>query len=313
MSSFIIHKTEVPPGEHQLIRLQVGRLPSDTLIHLSVNVFRSKNPGPTMLVMGGVHGDEINGIEIVRRTIAQGMFENLKCGSVIAIPVLNIYGFNNFSREVPDGKDVNRSFPGSSNGSLAARVARIISKKILPLVDFGIDFHTGGHSNFNYPQIRYSIGHQKSKELGQAFAPPFLIAKKTIPKSFRKIALDANVPILTYEAGENLRFDGFSIEKGMTGIRRVMKYKGMAEGDFKEEKIIHFSKTAWMRATRSGLFRWSKQSGLKVKKGEPLGVINDPYGQSEVPVLAAYDGYIIGHNNAPVVNPGDALFHIGME
>jgi predicted deacylase len=134
MSQFIIEKTEIKPGQHKVIRLEVGRLPSDTLIHLNIDVYRSENPGPTMLVMGGVHGDEINGIEIIRRAISQGVFKNLLCGSVIAIPVLNIYGFNNFSREVPDGKDVNRSFPGNPRGSLASRVANIVSRKILPLV-----------------------------------------------------------------------------------------------------------------------------------------------------------------------------------
>lgn len=307
---FIIQKTEVKPGEHKVIRLQVGRLPSDTLIHLNIDVYRSKKAGPTMLVMGGVHGDEINGIEIIRRAIAEGVFKNLTCGNVIAIPVLNIYGFNNFSREVPDGKDVNRSFPGSSKGSLASRVANIISKKILPLVDFGVDFHTGGHSNYNYPQVRYSIGHEASKELGEAFAAPLLIAKKTIPKSFRKVALDQNVPILTYEAGENLRLDGYSIEKGLAGIKRVLQTKGMIDGEPKDVKTLHFTKTTWMRAVRSGLFQWMKCSGQKVFKGERLAIISDPYGQTESAVLAVADGYIIGHNNAPVVNPGDALFHI---
>jgi predicted deacylase len=307
---FTIHKTEVKPGEHKVIRLQVGRLPSDTLIHLNIDVYRSKKPGPTMLVMGGVHGDEINGIEIIRRAIAQGLFKNLAVGNVIAIPVLNIYGFNNFSREVPDGKDVNRSFPGNSRGSLASRVANIISKKILPLVDFGIDFHTGGHSNYNYPQVRYSIGHEESRTLGEAFAAPLLIAKKTIPKSFRRVALDQNVPILTYEAGENLRLDGYSIEKGLAGIKRIMQSKGMIEGTPSEEKVLHFTKTTWMRAVGSGLFQWMKCSGQKVFKGERLAIICDPYGKTETPVLASTDGYIIGHNNAPVVNPGDALFHI---
>ena len=307
---FKIQNTEIAPGEHTNIRLQVGRLPSDTLIHLSIHVFRSPNPGPTMLAIAGVHGDEINGVELLRRTIANGLYQNLIAGSVIVIPVLNIYGFNNFSREVPDGKDVNRSFPGNSKGSLASRVANIISKQILPLVDFGIDFHTGGNSNYNYPQIRYSQGHAESKELGELFAPPILLAKKTITGSFRKTALDAKVPILTYEGGENLRLDGFAIEKGITGIRRILQGKGMLSGEPTTEKINHFSQSTWMRAVRSGLFQWMKCSGQWVVKGERLAIICDPYGQTEIPVLASHDGFIIGHNNAPVVNPGDALFHI---
>ena len=201
----------------------------------------------------------------------------------------------------------------TSKGSLASRVANIISKQILPLIDFGVDFHTGGHSNYNYPQIRYSTGHEESEELGRVFGAPYLIAKKTIPKSFRRVALDAGVPILTYEAGENLRFDGFSIERGLAGIKRMLQYKGMIMGNPSPQAPLHFTKTTWMRAARSGIFRWTKCSGQKVKKGERIGVINDPYGEQETTILSKQSGYIIGHNNAPIVNPGDALFHIGME
>ena len=309
---FIIGNTEVKSGENELIRLNVARLPSDTKIHLNINVYRSEKEGPTMLVLAGVHGDEINGVEIVRRSIADGLFENLKCGSVIAIPVLNIYGFNNFSREVPDGKDVNRSFPGSLKGSLASRVAAILTKKILPLVDFGVDFHTGGNSNYNYPQVRYAKDNEGSKELAYAFNAPYTIANRPIPKSLRKTALDAGKPIIVYEGGENLRFDGFSIEKGLQGLKKIMKEQGLIDVAPDKNKLIHFSKTTWMRAARAGLFRWSKCSGHKVKRGEPLGVINDPFGQDEIPVVCKYDGYIIGHNNTPVVSSGDALFHIGI-
>lgn len=311
-SSFKINKTEIKPGENEVIQLDVAHLPSDTKIHLNINVYRSKIEGPTMLVLAGVHGDEINGVEIVRRTIASGMFENLKRGSVIAIPVLNIYGFNNFSREVPDGKDVNRSFPGSLRGSLASKVAAVLTKKILPLVDFGVDFHTGGNSNYNYPQIRYARENESSRELASYFGAPYTIANRPIPKSLRKTALDIGKHILVFEGGENLRFDGFSIEKGLAGLKRLMKEKDMIDVAPNSDKTLHFSKTTWMRAARAGIFRWSKCSGHAVKKGEPLGVINDPYGQVEIPVLATFDGYIIGHNNTPVVSSGDALFHIGI-
>ena len=311
-NDFIIQNQEIKPGENTVIRLNVARLPSDTKIHLNINVYRSENPGPTMLVLAGVHGDEINGVEIVRRTIALGMFEDLKCGNVIAIPVLNIYGFNNFSREVPDGKDVNRSFPGKLTGSLASRVAAILSKKVLPLVDFAIDFHTGGHSNYNFPQIRYTKDNPESRELAEAFNPPFLVANRPIRKSLRKTALDMGKPVLVYEGGENLRFDGFSIEKGLAGIRKLMKAKGMTDKAFDPGKTIHITKAFWIRAARAGIFRWSKCSGHEVKRGEPLGVINDPYGQDEIPVISKYDGYIFGHNNTPVVSTGDALFHIGI-
>jgi uncharacterized protein len=306
-----IQNTKIEPGQHQLIRLPVGRLPSDTKIYLNVHVYRSTEPGPVVLVMAGVHGDEINSVEIVRRTIASRMFENLQRGSVIAIPLLNVYGFNNFSRDVPDGKDVNRSFPGSARGSMAARVAHVFTKNILPLTDFGVDFHTGGNNNYNYPQIRYTAGDTRSRELAGAFAAPFTIGSKPIAKSLRKTALTAGKPIIVFEGGENLRFDGFSIEKGLAGIRRLLHAQGMLPEAPPPEASILIENRTWLRAARPGIFRWSKQSGQRVRTGEPLAVINDPYGQDEIPVVATKDSYIIGHNNNPVVGIGDALFHLG--
>jgi hypothetical protein len=290
----------------------VGRLPSDTKIHLNVHVYRSPEPGPVVLLLAGVHGDEINSIEIVRRTIAGRMFESLQRGSVVAIPVLNVYGFNNFSREVPDGKDVNRSFPGSSDGSMAARVAHLFMKNILPVIDFGVDFHTGGDGTYNYPQIRYTQNDARSRELAEAFNAPFTLAGKPIAKSLRKTALDAGKPVIVYEGGENLRFDGSAIEHGLAGIRRLFIAYGMLPGKMESEPGRHLAKATWLRAARPGIFRWIKSSGDMVKKGEVLGVINDPFGQDEIPVSAHAEGYIIGHNNAPVVGQGDALFHIGM-
>ncbi len=301
----------IEPGESKVVKISVGRLPSDTRIDMRIHIARSVKEGPTVLLMGGVHGDEINGVEIIRRVIATGICDNLLCGSLIAIPVLNIYGFNNFSRDVPDGKDVNRSFPGSASGSLASRVAYVFTKNILPLIDLGVDFHTGGRNNFNYPQIRYTRGDKKSQELAESFAAPVTISTATIPKSLRKSAVDAGKPVVVFEGGENQRFDGFCIEKGLSGIQRVLQAQGMLEEAPAPEKSIFIQKRTWLRAKRPGMFRWWKSSGQMVQKGEPLGVINDPYGQEEVRVLAPRNGYIIGHNNAPVVGPGDALFHIG--
>ena len=310
----LVNKKKIFPGEKQILKLNVARLPSGTVISLRIHVYRSENPGPVMLVMGGVHGDEINGVEIVRRTIDQGLFKNLKLGSVIAIPLLNIYGFIHFSRDVSEGKDVNRLFPGNMSGSLASRVAATLTKRVLPAVDFGIDFHTGGGSRYNYPQIRYSKGDQKAEELAKIFAAPYLLRKANIPKSLRKIAMGLKKPIIVFEGGESLRFDGLSIENGLAGLKRIMQAHGMVDEAPKpqvEPKI--FNKTSWLRASRSGIFTWSKQSGTKVNSGEPLGIINDPYGESSVRVFAHKSGYIIGHNNAPVVSQGDALFHIGYD
>ena len=309
-----IHNIEIAPGQQEVVKISVGRLPSGNVIKIQAHVYRSPLEGPVVLILAGVHGDEINGVEIVRRAIGQGYFENLHRGTVIAIPILNIYGFINFSREVPDGKDINRSFPGNMNGSLASRVARVLTKKILPLADMVVDFHTGGQSHYNFPQIRYTKGDLLSEKLARAFAPPYLVVKPTIPKSLRKVAHEQGKPVLVFEGGESLRYDSYSIEKGMAGIQRLLHAQEMAEAPpSPPEQSLTFHKTTWVRAPRAGMFLWHKCSGHKTCKGEIIGVINDPYGDGAIKIVAPRDGYLIGHNNAPVVSQGDALFHLGYE
>lgn len=312
---FEISGQSIEPGEDAIVRINVGRLPSGTRINVNTFVYRSVNPGPSLLVLGGVHGDEINGVEIVRKAIDSGIFQKLECGSVIAIPLLNVYGFINFSRDVPDGKDVNRSFPGNMRGSLASRVARALTRKILPFVDIGIDFHTGGANRYNFPQVRYTIRDEMSLLLANEFAPPFIISKPVISRSLRKVAKVQKMPMLVYEGGEALRLDGFSIMKGFQGLQRVLNSQGMANLEISpfNEKPVHIEKTTWIRAAHAGLFTWSKPSGWLVQKGEPLGEICDPYGNRKSTVLASKGGYLIGHNNSPLVNQGDALFNLGYQ
>ena len=294
------------------ISYQVGQLPSGTRLSIHLEIIRSKLPGPHVLMIGGVHGDEINGIELVRRAAALEAVNNLVCGSVIIIPVLNVYGFINFSRDVPDGKDVNRSFPGTSGGSLASRVAGFISKQVLPQVDVIIDCHTGGRQLFNYPQVRVTREDALSFELARAFRPPFVFQRSALRGSLRRAAKQANKLCLIYEGGEALRLDGFSIERGLSGFQRSLhKLEMIPEAPKPYEQTIELSHATWIRASNAGLFIWSKNSGKRISKGEPIGTIGDPYGTKKTYVLASRDGYIIGHTNAPVVNQGDALFHIG--
>jgi predicted deacylase len=308
----ILGNNEISPGEISKVNYNVGNLPSGTRVAIQMEIFRSIEPGPHILVMGGVHGDEVNGVEIVRRTLENNMYRGLFRGSVIVVPLLNVYGFINFSRDVPDGKDVNRSFPGSRAGSLASRVARILTKNILPQVDIIIDCHSGGQTRFNYPQIRISKEDTDSYELAMAFNPPFLLHKGVLRGSLRKVAKVAQKPCLTYEGGEALRFDGFSINRGVKGIARTLHYLGMVpDPGGSVIPSIEINHTSWVRASQAGIFLWSKCSGAKISKGEPLGNIGDPYGTVKVSVLAPRDGYILGHANAPLVNHGDALFHIG--
>jgi predicted deacylase len=307
-----LSSSEVLPGAASRVNYSVGHLPSGTRVAIHMEIFRSSQPGPHVMVIGGVHGDEINGVEIVRRTLENNLYQHLIAGTVIAVPLLNVYGFINFSRDVPDGKDVNRSFPGTLAGSLASRVARIISKNVLPQVDVIIDCHSGSHNRFNYPQVRISKGDEISFELAKAFNPPFILHKGMLKGSLRKTARLANKPCLIYEGGEALRFDGFSIAKGVSGIERMLKGLGMVQSSLvntiPSTEILH---TTWIRASQAGLFLWTKSSGAPVQKGEPLGTIGDPYGANKITVTASRDGYLIGHTNSPLVNQGDALFHIG--
>ena len=309
----IINGIEILPGKNALVKIKVGDLPSGTSINLFAHVFRSKNPGPTMLVLGGVHGDEINGVEIVRRSVKAGLFKKLNIGSVIAVPLLNIYGFINFSRDLPDGKDVNRSFPGSSRGSLASKVAFTLSKHILPLVDFGIDFHTGGRSLHNYPQLRVSPNDKKSMQLALDFNPPFIIESKMIGGSLRKECAKRGIPMVVFEGGESLRLDSFSVQEGINGIKRVMQAKGMISESIPSQKSKLIKNSKWIRASQAGLFITYNKSGDFVQKGDVLGHVTDPYGNKETKIKSPVTGIIYGHNNIPLLNLGDALYHIGFE
>lgn len=310
----IIHNTEILEGQRAVVKIPVGELPSGNRINIHAHIFRSKEPGPCILLLGGVHGDEINGVEIIRRALVGRFFDNLQRGSVIAIPLLNIYGFIHFSRDVPDGKDVNRSFPGNAAGSLASRVARLITKKILPHINFGIDFHTGGRHYYNYPQIRYSAEDPFAETLARAFGTPVIVAAKPLGKSLRKTAQEMGKTILTFEGGESLRYDGFSIEHALGGLRRLLASQHMLPAeDGPIASPLSFKQSGWVRAPRAGLFLWSKCAGHPVVEGEPLGEINDPFGHSSYTIYAPHGGYIIGHNNAPVINQGDALFHIAYQ
>ncbi|HUR30676.1 MAG TPA: succinylglutamate desuccinylase/aspartoacylase family protein [Saprospiraceae bacterium] len=303
---------EILPGTSSKVSYSVGNLPSGTRVAIHMEVFRSNMPGPHVLIIGGIHGDEVNGVEIVRRLLEKNIFNNLLIGSVITVPLLNVHGFINFSRDVPDGKDVNRSFPGTLAGSLASRVARILTKNVLPQVDVIIDNHTGGQYRYNYPQVRITRGDVASHELAKAFKAPFIVQKAALRGSLRKVAKIANKLCLIYEAGEALRLDGFSIARGIAGIERTLHYLQMInEGPEEISEPVDIMHASWIRASHAGLFIWTKSSGSRVKKGEPLGSIGDPYGTRRVVVLSPREGYVIGHTNAPVVGQGDALFHIG--
>ena len=300
-------------GESKLIKFAIDRLPTGTLIEIPVYVFNGKEKGPTVLLQGGLHGDETNSIEIIRRMLENKYFK-IKRGCVIVVPVLSVFGFLHFSRDV-HGKDVNRSFPGTRTGSLASRIAYFHMREIVENVDFGIDFHTGGGQRSNYPQIRYTEESLIGKQLAAVFNAPFYFPSKLIQKSFRKEAHKNNIPIIVYEGGEALRFDELAIDEGIRGTLRVLKHFRMIVKnplkDAKKRKSIYLTKRRWIRAKTAGLFNAFAHNGDKVSKGQILGDITDTYGETSVKVKAPMNGHIIAINNFPIINRGDAIFHIG--
>lgn len=307
-----INGETIAPGENKLLQLNIARLPTGTLIDIPVHVFNGEKAGPTVLVQAGLHGDEINGVETLRRMLQENHFA-IEKGGVIVVPILNIFGFIHFSRDVPDGKDVNRSFPGRKTGSLASRIAYAYTEQILPQVDFGIDLHTGGSQRHNHPQARYTTGDSKSELLAKAFNAPFYFPSKLITGSFRKATYKMGIPTMVYESGESMRFDEKAITIGIQGIQNVFTYLGMmAKGTkLKHESSIHLKSTRWIRAPRAGMFIPQIENGQSVKKGEILGLVTDTFARKNKKVKAPFDGHIICTNHQAVINQGDALFHIG--
>jgi len=305
-----INKHKIGRGQQQEIQLNIARLPTYTNIDLPVHVYRAEEKGPVLLLTGGLHGDELNGIEIVRRMIFKDMLIPER-GSVIALPLVNVYGFIQNVRGLPDGKDINRSFPGIKGGSLARLLAYTLMNEIIPQIDYGIDFHTGGAARSNYPQIRCTLEVDKNKELAEAFAPPFVVNSSLIDKSFRKAANKKGKHILVFETGESTRFDDFGIQQGINGTMRLMKSLGMrSEAPEPEHPTEIYKKTTWVRAKYAGLFRPNIQLGDRVSKRQILGHITDPYGNERFKSVCPHDGCVIGINYAPVVHKGDALLHL---
>lgn len=304
-----INGEKIARGEDKLLYLNIARLPTYTNIDLPVRVIRSRQKGPVLLLTGGLHGDEINGIEIVRRMLA-GKHAVPDIGTVIAIPLMNIYGFIQNVRGVPDGKDINRSFPGAKRGSLAKILAFTIMNEVLPQIDYGIDFHTGGASRSNFPQMRCVFNLEKNLELARAFAPPVLVHSSLIDKSFRKAAYKRGKHILVYETGESLRIDEEGVQEGINGTLRLMKYLGMKKNAPQAGEVKLYKKSTWVRARYAGLYLSKVKLGELVKKNQLLGFINDPFGNENHKIKSTYSGQIIGINNNPVVHKGDAILHI---
>lgn len=301
------------PGESKTIDMEIAKLHNTAKLKIPIIVQRSKIDGPTVLFSAGIHGDEINGVEIVRQLITKKINKPKK-GTIICIPIINMFGFINMSRQFPDGRDLNRVFPGSKKGSLASRFAYHILTEIMPLVDYAVDFHAGGASRFNAPQIRLAPNSPELKELADVFNAPFSLFSRNIAGSFRNASQKLNVKMLLFEGGKSLNINESIANAGVNGVKRILAHLDMLDPkhllEKQESNTIYIEKSAWIRAKCSGLLHDQNTIGSFIKKGTVLAIITDPFGKFERKIKAPNDGYIINANLSPIVYQGDAIYHI---
>lgn len=307
-----INGTKIQPGQRLTLDIPLPQLYTHTPMTMPAHVVCGKRDGPRLFVCAALHGDELNGIEIIRRLLKLRTLHRL-CGTLVAIPMVNVYGVIHHSRNLPDRRDLNRSFPGSERGSLASRVADLFMREIVANCTHGIDLHTGAGHRDNLPQIRGNLEDDETARLAKLFGVPVLINSRIRDGSLREAAAERGVQMLLYEAGEALRFDEFSIRPGVQGIVNVMRGLGMLPRSRRKslprEPYIANS-SSWVRAPESGILRTVVGLGARVHAQDRLGFIADPFGDAETEMFAEAGGIVIGRTNLPLVHEGEAVYHI---
>ncbi len=302
----------IDPGSRQSIDIPLPSFYTHSAASMPVHVVHGRKPGPCLLVCAAIHGDEINGVEIIRRILTHKLIDKIQ-GTLIAIPVVNVFGFVSKSRYLPDRRDLNRAFPGSESGSMAARLANTLMTEIIPHCSHVIDLHTGAVNRENLPQIRAKLSDEPVIEaMARAFGVPVILNANLVEGTFRAAACEQDIPVILYEAGEALRFEEVAIRAGVKGVFGVMSHLGMRRKNVKhkETKALIANASQWLRAGQSGILRSLVASGSKVEAGEVLAHINDPLGENSETLLSPIAGIVIGKTNLPLVFEGEAVFHI---
>lgn len=310
--SFEIAGEKVAPGTRAVVDLPMPKLNTHTEMSMPLHVIHGRRSGPVLFVTAAIHGDELNGIEIIRRVLARRGINNL-AGTLVAIPVVNSYGLIQHSRYLPDRRDLNRSFPGSLKGSLAARLASLLLEEVISKCTHGIDLHTGAVHRCNLPQIRADLEDEETLALATSFDVPVMLNASLRDGSMRAACKEYGIPVLLYEAGEALRYDDMSIRAGVSGVINVMRTLKMLPPSRRKSSRFEPSiarKTVWVRAPESGMMRDVIPLGARVAKQDVIGFIDDPYGGMQKKVLASHDGIVIGRLELPMVYEGDAVVHI---
>lgn len=308
--SFGIGPVRVRAGQARHLEIPITKLVTGADVSLPVRVVHGREEGPTIWIDAAIHGDEVNGVEIVRQVMA-GLDPKTLRGTVLAVPVVNVLGFMNGDRYLPDRRDLNRSFPGSARGSLASRIAHLFMDEVVAKCSVGIDLHTGSDRRSNLPQIRADLDDRATRELALAFGAPVMLHAKIRDGSLRHAARERGATVLLYEGGENARFDGYAIDAGVVGVRRVLTALGMVDGPTVEHPAGRECRTSgWVRARRTGILRLDAGLGQEVADGDRLGILVDSFGKTLAVVYADRAGIVIGRTEAPFVNSGDAVVHI---
>lgn len=310
--NFEIAGRSIPPGRRATVALPMTNMPDHTPVALLVHVVHGTRPGPVLFVSAAIHGDEVIGVEIVRRLLRHPAMNSI-AGTLLAVPIVNAFGFLSHSRYLPDRRDLNRSFPGSAAGSLASRLAYTFRVEVMARCTYGIDLHSAAIHRANLPQIRVSPGQPEALRLAQAFAAPVTLTSRMRDGSLRATASAAGVTVLLFEAGEGLRVDEASVRIGVAGILRVMAAVGMLAASAAPRSrtaTLHCQRSEWLRAPGAGLITLLADVGDRVAAGSLLATISDPFGETEVELLSPKAGILVGRAHLPLVNEGDALFHL---
>ncbi|MDF1781458.1 MAG: succinylglutamate desuccinylase/aspartoacylase family protein [Alcanivoracaceae bacterium] len=309
---FTLAGTQIMPGKRTIVEMPAAQLYTNTPLNIPVHVVHGKKPGPVLLVCAAIHGDELNGVEIIRRILQVASLRNLS-GTLVAVPVVNVFGFIHKSRYLPDRRDLNRCFPGSETGSLGARMAYLFKNQVLDVCTHAIDLHTGAIYRSNVPQIRANLASEATAEMAQAFGVPLVLNSVLRDGTLREVAEANNIPVITYEAGEALRFEESCIRPGVRGVLNVMRHLGMLPPSKKPNPKVEPSvarSSMWVRAENDGVFRPMVGLGHRIKENQLLGRISSPFNSDEVDLISPCAGILVGRNNLPLVNEGEALFHI---
>lgn len=306
---FELNGQSVLPGRKKSLEIPVARLPTGTWLSMPVSVFHGRQDGPRIWLSAAIHGDELNGVEIVNTIMRELDVKTLR-GTVVAVPVVNVFGFIDQSRYLPDGRDLNRSFPGSKRGSLAARLAELFMRHIVDGSDVGMDFHTGTSNRTNVPQIRADLEDEQTRRLAKVFGAPVMLHARTRDGSLREGAARKGITALLFEGGESHRFEDSVIKAGVDGTMRVMAALDMIDGATRPKKTIWAENAKWVRSRRAGLVRAQVGLGDVVEKGQVLATISDVRGGRSTGIKSANDGIVVGMTKIPIVTQGDALFNI---